>query len=215
MIYEFALGRQCAAPFPHERIHASMHTLRHFLYRETAGWDVPEHGGFEYDEFDTPAARYLVGIDEAGTVRAQSRLITCEKHYMLADLWPSLAKVRALPRTPRDAEGSRTAVDVRLPEPERRRWWGMLLIAHIEWAVANDVETISFVTYPGMVEKSLVPSGLDVTIYGDTMQFPDGEFLAGWFKCSPEHVRFLRDLHRIDGNVLAFLPEQQVAVAAA
>ena len=71
MIYEFALARPCAAPYPHEQIHASMHRLRHALYRQGAKWTLPELDNMEFDEFDTLAARYLVGIDDTGQVRAR------------------------------------------------------------------------------------------------------------------------------------------------
>ncbi|MGD1935239.1 MAG: acyl-homoserine-lactone synthase, partial [Candidatus Phaeomarinobacter sp.] len=133
MIYEFALAQRCAAPFPHEDIHASMHRLRHALYREGAKWSVPEHLGMEYDEFDAMTARYLVGIDETVTVRAQSLIITCDNPYMLAKLWPELAQAIPLPRTAADAEGSRTGGDVSLPIEEYRSLFFKLLIANVEW----------------------------------------------------------------------------------
>ena len=34
--------------------------LRHRLFVERNGWQVPSHDGMEYDQFDTPAAVYLV-----------------------------------------------------------------------------------------------------------------------------------------------------------
>lgn len=211
MIYEFALARPCAAPYPHEQIHASMHRLRHALYRQGAKWTLPELDKMEFDEFDTLAARYLVGIDDAGQVRAQSRMITCDRPYMLASLWPELAQAVPLPRSARDAEGSRTGVDVSLPVADYRRWFAMLLIANVEWAVSHGIERLSFVTYQRVAEKSLEGAGLDVTYYGPTMSFPDGRFIAGYFPVSESLAASLRDLNRIDGQVFVPLPDQAPA----
>jgi len=207
MIYEFALAQRCAAPFPHEDIHASMHRLRHKLYRDGAKWSVPEHLGMEYDEFDTMTARYLVGIDETGTVRAQSRMITCDKPYMLAQLWPELAQSVPLPRSAADAEGSRTGVDVSLPVEEYRQWFFKLLIANVEWAVSQGVDRLSFVTYQRVAEKSMEGAGLPVTYYGPTMSFPDGRFIAGYFPVSTHLAHDLRRRNGIEGQIFVPLPD--------
>lgn len=206
MIYEFALGRPCAAPFDHQQIYDGVHRLRHFLYRERLDWDIPEFNGLEYDQFDTPAASYLVAVDDAGAVRAQSRLITCDHDYMLATLWPQLAQRRPLPVTANHAEGSRTGVDLRMTPGERDYWWGRLLIAHVEWALIYGVETITFVTYPGMVTGSLIPHGLDVQLYGEPMPFSQGDFVAGWFDCSAEHAAWLRAVHDVPMDEQVFEP---------
>jgi acyl homoserine lactone synthase len=211
MIYEFALARPCAAPYPHEHIHASMHRLRHALYRKGANWQLPEEEDMEFDEFDTLAARYLVGIDEAGCIRAQSRMIPCDRPYMLATMWPELAQMVPLPRTARDAEGSRTGVDVTLPKDEYRRWFAKLLIANVEWAVKEGIERLSFVTYQRVAEKSLEGAGLDVTYYGPTMSFPDGRFIAGVFPVSAQLAIDLRDLNHIEGDVFVPLPADRRA----
>jgi len=207
MIYEFALAQRCAAPFPHEDIHASMHRLRHTLYRQGAKWSVPEHMGMEYDEFDTMTARYLVGIDDEGNVRAQSRMITCDKPYMLAQLWPELAQSVPLPRSAADAEGSRTGVDVSLPVEEYRQWFFKLLIANVEWAVSQGVDRLSFVTYQRVAEKSMEGAGLPVTYYGPTMSFPDGRFIAGYFPVSTGLALELRRRNGIEGQIFVPLPD--------
>jgi len=215
MIYEFAIAQRCAAPFPHEDIHASMHRLRHALYRQGADWSVPEHLGMEFDEFDTLKARYLVGVDETGVVRAQSRMITCDTPYMLARLWPELAQHVPLPRSLADAEGSRTGVDLSLPADEARVWFFKLLIANVEWAVSRGIDRLTFVTYERVAEKSLEGAGLSVTYYGPAMSFPDGRFIAGYFPVSTELAHDLRRRSHIDGQVFVPLPDTTQVPAVA
>src|SRR5436190_10638472 len=38
----------------------SHHRLRYRIFVERQGWAVPTYNGLEYDEFDTPAARYIL-----------------------------------------------------------------------------------------------------------------------------------------------------------
>ena len=204
MIYEFALGQPCIAPYPHEHIHASMHRLRHMLYRQRVDWDVPEHRGMEFDEFDTLRARYLVGMDGSGKVVCQTRMITCDHPYMLAELWPDLATERALPRTADTAEGSRSGLDVTLPVDQQRRWYGELQIANVEWALHYGVERLNFVTYEQVAKGSLEKAGLPVRYYGPAKPFPDGEFFAGYFPVSEGLVAQLRKIHGISSEI--FVP---------
>lgn len=210
MIYEFALAQPCAAPYPHEHIHSSMHRLRHMLYRQRVKWNVPEHMGMEFDEYDTLRARYLVGIDKTGQVRCQTRMITCDHPYMLADLWPDLSPDRALPDTAQAAEGSRTGIDLTMPMDQQRRWYGELLVANVEWALLYGVERVNFVTYEQVAKKSLERAGLPIHYYGPAKPFPEGEFIAGYFPATQGSVDHLRELYGIEGKSFTPLPEAGV-----
>ena len=46
---------------------------RHRTFVETAGWDLPSADGMEFDQYDTPASRWVV-VHDAGRVRAGVRL---------------------------------------------------------------------------------------------------------------------------------------------
>src|SRR4029450_11532791 len=53
----------------------SHHQLRYRVFAERRHWDVPSHNDLEYDQFDTPAAKYLVWLDAGGVARGVTRLI--------------------------------------------------------------------------------------------------------------------------------------------
>ena len=76
----------------------SHHRLRHRLFVERQGWEGPTHNSLEYDQFDTPAAVYLLWRDEAGQARGVTRLIPTERPYMLKEIWPDM--VDTLPSSP-------------------------------------------------------------------------------------------------------------------
>jgi N-acyl-L-homoserine lactone synthetase len=46
---------------------------RHRTFIERAAWDLPEADGMEFDQYDTPASRWVV-VHDAGRVRAGMRL---------------------------------------------------------------------------------------------------------------------------------------------
>ena len=46
------------------------HRLRRKLFIDRQSYNVPVYNELEYDQYDTPAATYVVRRDEGGTVRA-------------------------------------------------------------------------------------------------------------------------------------------------
>ena len=72
----------------------SHHRLRHRLFIDRQNWAVPSFGGLEFDQFDSPAAHYLLWLDAAGQARGAVRLVPTTQPYMLQTLWPDLRKRR-------------------------------------------------------------------------------------------------------------------------
>jgi N-acyl-L-homoserine lactone synthetase len=72
----------------------SQHRLRHRVFVEREGYQVPTYHGLEYDQYDTPAAVYLVWRDEKGEARGISRLIPTERPYMIRDIWSDFVTAR-------------------------------------------------------------------------------------------------------------------------
>ena len=96
---------------------AGQHRLRYRLFVERQHYDVPSYGGMEYDQFDTPAATYLVSPDTngSGEARGIARLIPTNRPYMIKELWPELVKGEPLPCSDVVYEASRFGIDDRLP----------------------------------------------------------------------------------------------------
>ncbi|WP_108482994.1 acyl-homoserine-lactone synthase [Oceaniglobus ichthyenteri] len=58
----------------HGELFANMFRARRELFIEHNKWDLPEAMGMEYDQYDTPASRWVVVHDELGQVMAGNRL---------------------------------------------------------------------------------------------------------------------------------------------
>lgn len=99
---------------------ASQARLRHRVFVEQRGLDHCSYEGLEFDEFDTPAAKYLVWRDEGGVVRGLARLLLTTRPYMLQSRWPHLVADHRLPSSPGIVEMTRVCVDKSL-DPMRRR----------------------------------------------------------------------------------------------
>ena len=66
------------------------HQLRHKVFINRMNWDVPSAEGCEYDQYDTPASRYLLWVDHDQEVRGAVRLMPTTVPYMARDMWPEM-----------------------------------------------------------------------------------------------------------------------------
>ncbi|WFU62670.1 acyl-homoserine-lactone synthase [Bradyrhizobium brasilense] len=108
---------------------ASQARLRHDVFVRLRGLPHSSYEGLEYDEFDTPAAKYLVWRDERRIVRGLARLLPTTIPYMLKSCWPHLASDTGLPSSPGIVEVTRVCVDKSLDPPVRRMVFPELLCA--------------------------------------------------------------------------------------
>lgn len=118
---------------------ASQHRLRHRVFVERQQWEIPSYRGMEYDQYDTPAAHYLVWRDDAGEVRGVSRLSPTDRPYMLAEQWPDMVSKCELPRSAQVWEGTRFGIDRDLDPALRKRILGELVVAYLEFGLRNDI----------------------------------------------------------------------------
>ena len=123
----------------------SQHRLRYELFVRRQGWDVPHHNGLEYDQFDTPAAKYIVRLDTDSRACGETRLLPTTRPYMIRTIWPQLVNhcfeegesiweatrfgvARAIPARPPPQGGART--DRRLPSLRPAPWHQALPLRH-------------------------------------------------------------------------------------
>lgn len=116
----------------HGELFANMLRARHELFIEHNRWDLPNAMGMEYDQYDTPASRWVVVHDDLDQVLAGIRLtptITrCGIYsYMirdaqrgLLDTIPSTLLYDEAPVSPTVWESSRVFVSHRVPAGKRR-----------------------------------------------------------------------------------------------
>lgn len=99
---------------------ASQARLRYEVFVERRRLPHSSHEGLEFDEFDTPAAKYLVWRDEKRVVRGLVRMLPTTRPYMLQSYWPHLVADGIFPSSSGVWELTRVCVDKSL-DPQIRR----------------------------------------------------------------------------------------------
>jgi len=139
---------------------ADQHRFRYQQFVVRGGWDVPHVDGMEYDQFDTPAAVYLLWRDQAHRVRGMVRLLPTTRPYMTDSLWPALAPEEGLPHADEVWENTRFAVDRDLPAPLRRKVTSELILASLEFGVAQGIERYLLISPLWVLNGALAAAGL-------------------------------------------------------
>jgi len=155
----------------------SHHRLRHRIFVERQQWDVPSHNGLEYDQFDTPAATYVLWVDDRHQARGVTRLVPTTRPYMVRSLWPELVR-GPLPHSPVVWEASRFGCDRDLDPSTRRRVVAELICACQEFGIANGIVKYVAVMPVPIFRHVLSQAGCSVTPLGPTMRMGRHEIAA-------------------------------------
>jgi N-acyl-L-homoserine lactone synthetase len=147
----------------HGDIWISQHRLRHRIFVERLGWNLPTHRGLEYDAFDTPAAKYLVWVDGDREARGITRLVPTTVPYMIEKVWPDWP-CTPLPHSDQVWEATRFGCDHRLPRRERRRVVLELIAGCQRFGIANGISALLAVMPIWIFERILVPAGCRLTM---------------------------------------------------
>jgi N-acyl-L-homoserine lactone synthetase len=139
---------------------ADQHRFRYRQFIVRAGWDVPHVYGMEYDQFDTPAAVYLLWRDHAARVRGMVRLLPTTRPYMTDTLWPELAPEEGLPHADHIWENTRFAVDRDLAAPLRKKVTSELILASLEFGLSRGIERYLLISPLWVLQGALAASGL-------------------------------------------------------
>jgi N-acyl-L-homoserine lactone synthetase len=170
----------------------SHHRLRHRVFIERQGWKVPTYRGFEYDEFDTPAAKYILWLDNQGHARGVTRLIPTTRPYMVQTLWPQLVDGE-LPQMDSIWEASRFGCDRNLDSATRRQIVAELICSCQEFGVANGIRKYLSVMPLVIFKHVIMAAGCPVTILGSAKRMEHHYVGAGYIDVSPKTLAAVRD----------------------
>jgi len=194
---------------------ASQHRLRHRVFIERQDYKVPSWQGMEYDQFDTPAAHYLVWRDHFGEVRAVSRLSPTSRPYMLQEVWPDKVSELDLPHSDTIWEGTRFGVDRDLSPRTRVKIIREMVVAYAEFAEMNGIEAYIGVMPIGILRSVYARNGWPVENIGPVW-IQDGVRLgAARLPVSPEITQMIRDKTGLHYNILSSNPLPMPQVQAA
>jgi len=180
---------------------AQQHRLRHRLFVERNGWKVPSHDGMEYDQFDTPAAVYLVRRDNAGVVGGVARLIPTNRPYMLKELWPDMLEGE-VPATPSVWEATRFGIEDTLEPAAKRRIAAEIVIGCLEYGMMLGIERYLVLMPPLIIRRTIGGAGCEVRFLGQSRELAAYPVAAAEIRVSPEALAAARARAGIDHEVI-------------
>jgi N-acyl-L-homoserine lactone synthetase len=183
------------------------HRLRHRIFIERQQYGVASWRGMEWDEFDTPAAVYLMWRDEAKRPRAIARLIPTSRPYMIQQLWPELITNRSLPTSESVWEVTRFGIDRDIDAPTRARAFGEMICAFAEFGLVQGIDSYLFVTPPQVIAGALEDAGVPVERLGSAKQLGRLLVVAALAPVSRLALHRLRRRHRVGMPVLRIAGE--------
>lgn len=180
---------------------ASMHRLRHRIFLDELKWPldpIQSINGMEYDQFDTPEARYIVRFNESGEVDACCRLLPTEGPYLLADIFPDLIESGAPPRRTDIWEVSRFAAD---NTTAPRNIVGQLVASMLEVGLQHGLN--HYVSVSDIrIEPLLRRAGWEPRRMGHARSTTTDTVAAEIYEVSPLALARVRDKSRIGGPLL-------------
>jgi len=182
---------------------AEQFRLRHRVFVRRASYDVPSWREMEYDQYDTPAATYLVWRDDSGIARGVSRLSPTDRPYMVKDVWPGMVTSCALPSSAAVWEGTRFGVDKDLAPELRRRIVSELVVGYLEFGLSEGVKQIIGVM-PTLIWRAVFSSnGWPVEFLGEPRVLGADRCVAGMLSVSAEVLARVRAKTGITRSVLS------------
>jgi N-acyl-L-homoserine lactone synthetase len=161
------------------------HRLRHKCIVRRQSWNVPAIRNMEYDQYDNPAAYYIVWRDRDGRAYGSSRLYPTDRPYMLEEVFPHLVTNTKLPKSAEIWEGSRFCVDESLSPRMRKRIAQELVIGYLEFALDQGITGIAGVMYPAYCRNIFIRNGWDIEWLGEPGKSQEGyKIVAGMLPVS-------------------------------
>jgi len=180
----------------------SHHRLRHRIFVERQRWEVPTYNGLEYDQFDTPAARYLLWLDAHQQARGVTRLIPTTEPYMVQTLWPQLVD-GTLPQLSTVWEATRFGCDRDLDAQTRRRVVAELICGCQEFGLANGVSMYLGVMPLAVFRHVIAAAGCRVTQLGPSHCMQHHQVAAAYIEVSAATLAAVRRRAGIHEPILA------------
>ena len=179
----------------------SHHRLRYRMFVERQQWTVPHFRQIEYDEFDTPAATYILTVDDEFRALGTLRLIPTTRPYMVESLWPDLVD-EELPHRDTIWEASRFGCDRNLDAASRRRVVAELLLGCQEFGVANGISKYLAVMPLPIFKCVIAANGCPVTLFRSTPRLHRHQIAAAYIDVSPATLEAVRRHTGIRSTVL-------------
>ena len=147
----------------HHRQWLQHHKLRHEIFVDRLGWEVGSHEGLEFDEFDTPAAEYVLCLDGKKNVVGVSRLMSTTQPYMIEKFWPDWIE-GSLPKSDVIWEATRFGVSNNLSASDRADAIDAITQRIFKYGQENGIDEFLLVMPVFIYKRILIPRGYDLEI---------------------------------------------------
>lgn len=193
---------------------AAQFRLRHRVFIEREGYQVPSWDGMEYDQFDTPATTYLIRRDRHGEARAVTRLIPTLKPYMIETLWPDLLDGKTPPKSPLIWEATRFGCDHTLDAATKDQYLAELIAGCLEFGLLRGIDEFICVMPAGILRRVLMRAGCDIDFLGAPSAIGRFPVVAGRVNITEESLERVRRNKNLAGSVLNVLEDTTTRRAA-
>lgn len=122
-------------------LHSSFE-LRHESFIERQDYNVSVYNGLEFDQYDTPAAVYLVYHNEEGVALGVNRLTPTILSGMLNDLFPQFVDNKNLLKNKSIWEGTRYCITKNITPQLRQKIINEMAIAYLEFGLDQGINKI-------------------------------------------------------------------------
>lgn len=191
----------------------SQFQLRHRCFIERQKYNVSSYNGMEYDQYDTPAAVYLVYAGHGGHVLGCSRLTPVSQGSMLQDIWPDMVS------NPQNIfregvwEGTRFCIDKSLPAHLRQRICQEIVLSYLEFGLQTGMEKIIGIMPPRILNTVFGSAGCRYQSIGPRKLIDSCTIQAASMQVSQEQLAFARVVTGITGSVFRKQQDHQRVAA--
>lgn len=155
----------------------AMFAARKEVFIDLLKWDLPVlAGAYEIDQYDDPAAEYLILLDTGGRHRASARLLRTDRPHLLGDHYGHLCE-GDVPRGRSIREITRFCLDRHQTAAERRTARNQLVTALVEHALRLGITDYTGVAEPGWL-RQILSFGWDCQTLGPARPHGDKAFAA-------------------------------------
>lgn len=175
-----------------------MHRDRKRVFVDWLKWDVPVvDGRYEIDQFDTPAAVYLLRLDPDGRHLGSIRLLPTTEPHLLDTIFVAALGIDDLPTGPTVWEASRICTSPDIDKETATRVRRELGVAMAEYGLASGITDYTYVTHSAYV-PTMLAAGWDMRPLSLPTSYRGQQVEAIAMRVTPETVPTLRRNFGID-----------------
>ncbi len=184
---------------------AAQHRLRYRTIIERQHWSVPHYEHMEYDQYDNPAATYLIWRDNMGEARGVTRLYPTDRPFMLQECFSHMVTYGAMPSGFNVLEGSRFCIDHTVGSKQRERVARELVLAYLEFGLDHDITCIIGLMYPIYWHNLFTKVGWEPFWLGDAAATEDGKRArAGGVTINQENLAAVQKMAGVKERIISY-----------